>query len=119
MQALTLELSKVESTHTAPEQCHEQYREQYEARFANLASRWPNHVAWLPWYRDLLLISQHGLNSTDVEQIKFDFLSLVSSSEVFDELVSVVTSIKMMHVYFRMREKTVDYRPHRGAFSGM
>lgn len=77
-----------------------------------LSAKWPNQVRLLEWHRPLLILSKHGLSSAQLDQLRHDFVV-----ECGHQLVSVITSIKMMHIYFRIESQTYDYRPHRGPFS--
>lgn len=64
--------------------------------------------------RPVLVLSRAGLSSRDDEALSRDYTQGLGS-----DLLSVIISIKMMHVYFSHKGETLDYRPHRGPFSGL
>lgn len=85
-----------------------------ETRFAPLLKQWPRNAVWVDGPRPVLVLSKHELGHESVERLRSEMILACG-----DELVSCILSIKMMHIYFRFGDLTLDYRPHRGPFSGL
>jgi hypothetical protein len=74
---------------------------------------WSGIAGFVDGPRPAVVLSKHGLTDDEVFRLRSDFLAASS------DLIACILSIKMMHIYFRLGEETLDYRPHRGPFSGL
>lgn len=85
-----------------------------ETIFKDLLKKWPHHAACVLSQRPTLVLSKSGLNKIELASLQEDFLHATD-----ENTLSIVTSLKMMHVYIRQGFDLYDYRPHRGVFSGL
>lgn len=84
-----------------------------ETQYRCLLDKWPNHAGLVSHHRPVLVLATQGLADPLIESLQSDFIATSG------DLISVITSLKMMHIYFRLKSETFDYRPHRGRFSGL
>lgn len=87
-----------------------------ETQLRRLKSKWSKHAELAFTDRPILVLSTRGLNAIKREKLKQDIVKELST-DGNKTLLSVIISMKMNHIYFRLNNKTYDYRPHRGAFS--
>ena len=85
-----------------------------ETRILPFLTKWPNHVRLLPGQKSILVLSKDGLSGPDLLELQADFIEHCGP-----DVISIILSLKMMHIYFRMGARTFDYRPHRGVLSGL